>query len=447
MKPDPREVRRRPARGRLVHALLAGASALAAVTLAFSPTRAEAQAAPATARVVVIGYDSESEEAADLVAKGLPTGWVRGDNDAYRATLKAEKATSAPGKAFATIASRQAFAGRVRRAGLTAKVDAVVMVRSVPQQGGSKVDVIVVSADKETPALDATYLVAGDSPELGGASSAVATSLRSLPVSATLAAPSASAPPPAPPPPAPPVPDEVKPGADRGPHPAYLEFVVGAGVAHRSLSYKDAVTPSLSSYDGTAPETILELEGRPFAGSGPALRGFSLQGEVHGAFLLKSRDPVTGDKLDTSWVRAAGNLRWRYELAPRTFVGLSAGVLHDTFTIKGASLAPPNTSNTFLRFGLNARIGAGPVAILAQGAYLLSLSGGEVADRLRDASIGGVEGSLGLGIPIGKHLEVRAQGLYTRIFYAFKPQPGDPFVAGGALDQQIRGQLQLALLF
>jgi hypothetical protein len=423
-----------------------GAAALAAFALASSPADTAAQAAPATASVVVIGYDSESSDAAELVAKALPTGWVRADNDAYRATLKAEKATSAPNKAFATIASRQAFAGRVRRAGLTAKVDAVVMVRSVPQQGGSKIDVIVVSADKETPALDATYLVASDSPELGGASSAVATSLRGLPINATLAVPSASAAPPPPPPP-PPAPDEVKPEADEGPRPPYIELAIGAGVASRSLSYNDALTTSLSSYSGTAPEGAVELEARPFAGKGPALRGLSLQGELHSVFLLKSTDPVTGDKLDTSWLRAAGSLRWRYEVAPRTFVGLSAGVLHDSFKVKGANLAPPNTGNTFVRLGLNARVAAGPVAILAQGAYLLSLSGGEVADRLRDASVGGVEGGLGVAVPLGKRLEVRAQGLYTRVFYAFKPQPGDPFVAGGALDQQVRGQAQLVLMF
>ncbi len=435
---------------RLASPAVVALMALAALPLGFIPrAHADEPTAAAGPRVAIIGYDSESNDSAEVVAKGaLPTGWGRSDSDAFRATLRAEKATSAPGKAFATIPSRQAFAGRLRRAAKTAGVDAAVVVRSVPQPGGSKVDVMVVSVDRDTPALDATYLVSGEGPEMGGATGAVQTALRGLPANARVpAAPSASA---APEPVAAPVvaPAPIPDETTSTTRPPYLVVAIGGETAGRFLHYKDALTPALSNYDlGASPAIVGDLEVRPLAASGPALAGFALHGEGHLGIGLKSTDAVTGDKRSTTWTRWAADLRWRYGVTPTTFVGASAGVLNETFKTKGATLAPPNVSDMFVRLGLDARIGVGPVAILAQGAYLLGLSGGEVPDRMRDASFGGVEGGLGVGVPIGEHLEIRAQGLYTRVFYSFKPVPGDAYVAGGALDQMVRGQLMAAARF
>ena len=48
---------------------------------------------------------------------------------------------------------------------------------------------------------------------------------------------------------------------------------------------------------------------------------------------------------------------------------------------------------------------------------------------------------------VGSSVEVSLDVLYQRFFYNLAPVPGDPYVAGGALDQMITVSLGLAYLF
>ena len=43
--------------------------------------------------------------------------------------------------------------------------------------------------------------------------------------------------------------------------------------------------------------------------------------------------------------------------------------------------------------------------------------------------------------------EARLVGDYERYFYSFKPEPGDEYVAGGALDQFYGGRLAVAYVY
>ena len=49
-------------------------------------------------------------------------------------------------------------------------------------------------------------------------------------------------------------------------------------------------------------------------------------------------------------------------------------------------------------------------------------------------------------VPLVSVFEMRAMAVYTRVFYAFHPEPGDLYVAGGALDHLVRAQLCATLL-
>ena len=62
-------------------------------------------------------------------------------------------------------------------------------------------------------------------------------------------------------------------------------------------------------------------------------------------------------------------------------------------------------------------------------------------------SVGGVEASLGVADQVGSAVELSLDLVYTRFFYSLLPQPGDPYVAGGALDQMATISLGVAYLF
>ena len=54
---------------------------------------------------------------------------------------------------------------------------------------------------------------------------------------------------------------------------------------------------------------------------------------------------------------------------------------------------------------------------------------------------------LGLGVRPMAHFEIRLQVDYARYFFSMNPKVGDPYVAGGALDQFINGTLSANVLF
>jgi hypothetical protein len=88
-------------------------------------------------------------------------------------------------------------------------------------------------------------------------------------------------------------------------------------------------------------------------------------------------------------------------------------------------------------FELGARLPLGSLALLAAADYLDVTSTGEIgsAARFPRLSVGGVEGKLGMALSLFSPWEARIIFDYRRYFYSFNPQPGDPYIAGGALDE------------
>jgi hypothetical protein len=48
--------------------------------------------------------------------------------------------------------------------------------------------------------------------------------------------------------------------------------------------------------------------------------------------------------------------------------------------------------------------------------------------------IGGLDTSAGFTFALQRALELRLTGEYSRLWSTLNPEPGDPFIAGGALD-------------
>ena len=250
----------------------------------------------------------------------------------------------------------------------------------------------------------------------------------------------------------------VEPG-DASPHtPGEMTtaiFVVGLSfqMAGRFFTYSDGLTRNLRPYNVFgAPMGVANLEFYP-AGLGdvPVAKDIGLTASYAMAFGLNSAT-TTGQPIDTSLMRLNAGLRGRVRFgdAPSPTLGINAGfsLLNFKFSAPEALADEvPSVSYKLLRFGLDMRIPAGPVAIEFGGDFLLPLSSGEVYDRFTDPSVLGVEGRIGLGIPLAAGFELRLAGEYSRFFLDFNPVVGNTHVAGGALDQLVWMRLGAAYVY
>jgi hypothetical protein len=232
-------------------------------------------------------------------------------------------------------------------------------------------------------------------------------------------------------------------------------LVVGLSfqMAGRWFDYSDGLTRNLRPYNVFgAPMGVANLEFYP-AGLGdvPVAKDIGLTASYAMAFGLDSAT-TTGEPIDTSFMRLNAGLRGRIRFGevPSPTLGINAGfsLLNFKFSASEALADEvPSVSYKLLRFGLDMRIPAGPVALEFGGDFLLPLSSGEVYDRFTDPSVLGVEGRIGLGIPLAAGFELRLAGEYSRFFSDFNPVVGNTHVAGGALDQLVWMRLGAAYVY
>jgi hypothetical protein len=107
----------------------------------------------------------------------------------------------------------------------------------------------------------------------------------------------------------------------------------------------------------------------------------------------------------------------------------------------------PSVDYRYLRPAVDARVTFGRVALFVDGGYRAILSAGYVGSRFPHAQVGGVDVGAGVSVALPHDLALRLTGQYLRFFYDFRPQPGDPYVAGGAVDEFAVGELALAYGF
>jgi hypothetical protein len=222
----------------------------------------------------------------------------------------------------------------------------------------------------------------------------------------------------------------------------------GGGVANRRFRYKDAVGYNLAPYRlPVAPMATFGIEAYPAASSDlPVLRDLGIVAHVSRGFAFDSTTPQ-GVKLETSWTRFGGELRQRFIWtgAHRFELGIVVGADASYFGMTAKSRVPallPTARTVALRFGADARVRvAWRLSLLAGSAYLLTTSRGEIYEHFRDPSVHGFDADLGFAVDLGSGFEARLSGRYTRYFASFEPRLGDPYVAGGALDEQLQGGL------
>ena len=212
-------------------------------------------------------------------------------------------------------------------------------------------------------------------------------------------------------------------------------------VAGRRFEYKDNLSPNTSSYEVFGvPMPSVGLEVYPAAGTTiPFVRDLGLTMRFAHAFGISSTTE-DGTEVGTGWTRIGGGLRARFKpgSARGPMIGVNGGIdyLQFNFDAKGPIAGSfPAVTYASLRGGVDARIPFWRMALLLDVGYDGALSAGEVYNRFKGSTIGGIDGALGLSLTLGAGFELRLRGHYTRYFYKFHPVLGDAYVAGGALDE------------
>jgi hypothetical protein len=241
-------------------------------------------------------------------------------------------------------------------------------------------------------------------------------------------------------------------------------FVIGLdfGIGGRFFDYSDPIeNDSLSGnvrpYDVFGPPMgSLYAELYPLVGTGvPLIKNLGVQVGYARAFGITS-STQDGDPIDTTWDRFNVGLRFRVRTGepPAPILGFSGGFGFMNFNFGDPPESQLNldtqvadVSYKFIHLGLDIRVPIGSFAVFAGGDYLAPLSSGEVYDRFKGAGAGGVDLNGGFGLMVTTGLEVRLRADYTRFFYAFEPEVGDAYIAGGALDHFLFFSLGVAYVY
>lgn len=232
-----------------------------------------------------------------------------------------------------------------------------------------------------------------------------------------------------------------------------LELSAGLRIYSRHLSYTDDVFHQLQRYDLSAtPSVAAELTYYPLAGrSGVAGR----LGLAAGFCLSPGLDSTTsaGGTLPSSaseW-RVGGRYRARAGFLDRAGVSLLAGLDYgrQSFSIEdGETMAKPpipSVAYSWLRPSVELARAVGPLGAELDLGYRFVMRKGQIATQayFPHAHVAAVDGRLALRYPLPADL-VRVSGLTAdlaldveRYFYSLHPEPGDPWIAGGALDQYV----------
>jgi hypothetical protein len=249
--------------------------------------------------------------------------------------------------------------------------------------------------------------------------------------------------------------------------PIIFALEIGTDILNRQLAYADATTNNVRQYDLAAfPLPTLKLEFYPLAfARTDILSGLGLEGSFGIAPFLKSRRQTATDTLEvypTTAMKLDVGLRWRivvsptFPLAITPYVGFrlqsfSVGTLDngDGTTTRLDGL--PNIAFVGMKLGVALEV---PVVnnllyLVGRFGILPIFSSGEIisANFFLAGSTFGFEANAGLAVQPLKFLQIRATFEYTQYGLTFQTQDGEPYVAAGATDRYLGGNLAVRLQF
>lgn len=226
-------------------------------------------------------------------------------------------------------------------------------------------------------------------------------------------------------------------------NPPRFEISAGAGVFGRKLAYRDIVTRGLQAYELPA-TPIFELGVTAYALQRPSW-GLGLTGG-YARSLGFSSETSRGETLSSSHQRWQAGLRFlsRHGASRWGAQALLSG-LSLSFEREDPSL--PAARALSLQLVLDGEIPAGPLRLGARGGGGWALAMGPFEDRFPRLNAGVLQGAAWVALPLPGRVQLRGGAEVLHFFMKFNPEPGDPFVAGGAVDQFARIFLDATLSF
>ena len=213
-------------------------------------------------------------------------------------------------------------------------------------------------------------------------------------------------------------------------------FSVGSSV--RRLFFKDRVTSNLVGWQSGAMAVWgISAEAYPNTGRLLALDDVGAYGWYKRSLAsttLTADSTLTFSTQEIAWELG---LRWRAmsEGKERGAITMGYGTLRQDFSeARLPGYLMPAGTIQYWRPGLEGRLWIGPVSLGAGAAYLFIVRQDFLETYFPRSSKHGVEGSVRASMDIGK-FGVVLSGKYQRFFYSLHPEPYDPYVAGGALDE------------
>jgi hypothetical protein len=243
--------------------------------------------------------------------------------------------------------------------------------------------------------------------------------------------------------------DEVGHPVSGSSKPLLLDAAVGSRFVGRRLRYTDDLFEAIPTYDLlAAPAFAVEVAAYPaaMAGRRGPLARIGVRASFERVFGLSSEGSGLAGRAPTRSHAYRGGLVAHLPLGP--IEGTLAACYGDhVFRIDAASAGGvPAVAYKHLCAGGAIRWAHRRFALEGEGAYLHVLSAGQIggAAYFPRSRVAGVEGSLLAAVPLGASIEVRAGVALRRFFYTMNPEPGDPYIAGGAVDQYPSAILRLA---
>lgn len=232
--------------------------------------------------------------------------------------------------------------------------------------------------------------------------------------------------------------------------PMALELRLGATALRRTFTFNDDPSGTLPTYKlNRAPALTLGLDWFPAAHfSEGVLANVGLTGSYSRIFLVKTLGP-TGEEYGTGASDLAAGLMVRLPLGPAE-AALSVRYGRQDFTLtsaQGGEAPFPDVSYRYITPDVRLRLGLGQRwRVYGRAAWLVIQDSGELASEnyFPRQSVGAAEGELALGLLLAPAWELRLGADYRRYFFDLEPEPGDPLVAGGALDEYLTGTVTLA---
>ncbi len=240
----------------------------------------------------------------------------------------------------------------------------------------------------------------------------------------------------------------------------FLVVDVGLDVTNRGLSYNQVATGNLRRYDLPAFAAVtLGLQFYPLAlaGRDDLLAGLGAEFNISFAPWLQSRLLSTPEPFPTSAVRIDGGIRWNivpvksYPFAISPYVGVRS----QSFTVSPLSDGRrldglPNIGFLGLRVGLGVEV---PIVVnlfslFGRFGVVPTFASGEIisAAFFPNGSTFGFETNVGLAVRIFV-VELRAAFEYSSWGMSFVTQPTDTYVAAGATDRYLGGNVTLRFAF